>query len=178
MIHSLKALGAKVKRLKALLTKSGNVNKEKDAEISLLKRREAEFREDTWTSFRVLMRVEDDQNSSGMSAKTSSQSHTPDIWCLIGNASTSMASSDTSVRKCQSKWILESDMLTSIQENATSLVNDIPEHTLQQLYEQKIKEQEEAHLISVNNLRDEIVVVTQNFQAYKVRQCRHTNIRV
>jgi chromosome segregation ATPase len=162
------ALNSKIKRLKTLLTKSGSINKEKDAEIALLKKKEAVHLEDKWTSFSVLLRVEDTQNSSGLPRYATTQGQACDIWCLIVNESASVKSEETSSRNCQSKWILESQMSNYMQVNELTLVGSVPDNTLQQDHSVQVKEIEDGHLMDVNNLRTEIDTVTQNFQAYKV----------
>ena len=168
----MKALNAKIKRLKALLTKSGTISKEKDVEIAQLRRKEEEAAslDDKWTAFRVLMRVEDVQNSSGLPRYVTAQDQAYDIWCLVVNESngTSSGKEGTAIKTCQSKWILESQMSTYMQAEELSLMGEVPESTLQQEQSQELKEVEEGHRAHVSTLRAEIATVTQNFQAYKV----------
>lgn len=160
-------MSAKIKRLKALLTKSGTISKEKDAEISLLKKKVAAELKDKWTSLRVLMKVEVCHNSSALKAEQA------DIWCFVVNEKTDPQSDEPSIRSCQSKWILESELSHSIEENEVMVVDSVPECTLQQTHLDEITELEECHQASMDYLRAEMATVTQNFQAYKVSCMRN-----
>lgn len=61
-------------------------------------------------------------------------------------------------------------MSAYMQEHGQVLVgaDAVPPLTLQQEQAEALRDAEEAHATHVSSLREEIAVVTQNFQAYKV----------
>jgi epidermal growth factor receptor substrate 15 len=170
-------LNAKIKRLKALLAKSGASGKEKDAEIAQLRKRESESIEEQWSAFRVLMRVEDCKNSSGLPRFSAGDEQACDVWCLLVREVENPVDIETSVvrKRCSSKWVLESQMSTYMQDNKQNLVGEIPAQTIQQEHVEIIRKIEEGHLENINDLKAEISTVTQNFQAYKAKA--HTALK-